>query len=363
MELNILWWLLALAFLAALAGWYLPGLAILRAGPVQLKPSQEPVSVIVACGRISDPILNLLDNLFAQRYPVYEVIVILNGEALVHESALAAYAAQEPRLRVLKRSDSGKKDALTIGIQSALHDILLFTDADCRPASPFWIREMAAALSGPYAGVLGYSPVTAARGWLNMLARFDHFLVGVQYLGAAAWGRPYMGVGRNMAYRRRIFGEVGGYEAHQHLASGDDDLLIQAAARCYRFQVQWHPEAFVYTEPPTDLWAMLRRKARHFTTAPKYRPLPFVLLQAHFWGRAGVWTSPFLLTAAGVPAPASFFFIIFYVVSALWIWKPLSTKLCEKRLWFHTLWCDPVLTFVWLAAGILSFFRRNRQWN
>jgi cellulose synthase/poly-beta-1,6-N-acetylglucosamine synthase-like glycosyltransferase len=363
MVLTILWWLLALAFIAALAGWFLPGLGILRAGPTLLKPSHERVSVIVACGKSSDPIIALLDNLFTQKYPDFEVIVILNGEALHHEVTLAAYASREPRLKVLKSVGPGKKEALTVGIQAARYDVLLFTDADCLPASPFWIREMAAAVCGPFGGVLGYSPVKPAPGWFNMLARFDHFLVGIQYLGAAAWGYPYMGVGRNLAYRRQVFDETGGFEAHRHLASGDDDLLVQAAARRHRFQVQWHPESFVYTEASSGLISLLRRKARHFTTASHFRLLPFVLLQAHFWGRFGVWTSPFVLAISGVPVPLSFFFVIFYILTVLWIWKPLSTKLCEKSLWVHALWCDPVLTFVWLGAGIFSLFRNKLQWN
>lgn len=360
---TLLWWLLALAFLAALGGWFLPGIAILRAGPTCLEPSGEPVSVIVACGKRSDPITALLDSLFVQKYTDFEVIVILNGEALCHEAALAAYASREPRLRLLKSVEPAKKAALTLGIRAARFDVLLFTDADCRPAGPFWIREMAAALCGSFGGVLGYSPVEPESGWFNVLARFDHFLVGIQYLGAAAWGYPYMGVGRNMAYRRKLFEETGGYENYRHLASGDDDLLVQSAARRHRFQVQWHPEAFVYTKAPSDLHSMLRRKARHFTTASHFRLIPFVLLQAHFWGRFGVWTSPFVFAMSGVPVPLSFFFIIFYILTVLWMWKPLSTKLCEKSLWIHALWCDPVLTFVWFVAGVMSLFRNKLQWN
>lgn len=356
-------WLSGVAFLAAVAGWYLPGLRILSAPPVRLRQEYPPVSVIVAAHNEARHLQGFLQSLLAQQYPDFEVVLALNG--CQDESAALArqIAATDPRLKVLELSEAGKKKALERAITCARHDVLLFTDADCQPASPYWIREMAAACAEPFAGVLGYSPVRPRKGFLNVLARFDHFLVGLQYLGAAAWGRPFMGVGRNLAYHRSVWDATGGFSGHLDLASGDDDLFVQAAARQFRFQVQWHPESFVFTETPASLGHFLRRKARHFSTGWRYRWLPLLMLQAHYWGRLGVWLSPVALDIAGWPWYRSLFFLMFYLLMSLWLWKAVSTKLCEKRLVRYGIGCDMVLTFVWLVAGVQSLFRNSTRWT
>ncbi|MCX7768065.1 MAG: glycosyltransferase [Flavobacteriales bacterium] len=356
-------WLSGLAFLLAVVGWYLPGLRILTAPPVYLQQEYPPVSVIVAARNEARHLMGLLQSLLTQQYPDFEVILALNGCQDESVALARRVADKDPRLRVLELSEAGKKKAIEQAITCARYDVLLFTDADCQPVSPYWIREMAAACVEPFAGVLGYSPVRPGKGFLNVLARFDHFLVALQYLGAAAWGRPFMGVGRNLAYRRSVWQAVGGFSAHSDLASGDDDLLVQAAARRFRFQVQWHPESFVFTETPSSLGQFVRRKARHFTTGWRYHWLPLFFLQAHFWGRLGVWLSPAALSLTGWPWYHAMFFLMFYLLMSLWLWKAISTKLCEKHLVRYGIGCDMLLTFVWLVAGVLSLFRNSTKWT
>ncbi|MCS6980480.1 MAG: glycosyltransferase [Flavobacteriales bacterium] len=356
------WMLCGVAFLAATSGWYLAGLGILSRGSTQLAQAYPPLSIVVAAHNEAPRLEAFLESLFDQKYPVFEVVLVLNGCQDDSLEKAEKWQRKEPRLRLLNVPEPGKKNAIEAGIRAAQHEVLVFTDADCRPASPFWLREMAAALRPPFRGVLGYSPVMPGRGWLNRVARFDHFSVGIQYLGAAAWGFPYMAVGRNLLYERTVFDAVGGFSSHRHLASGDDDLLVQAAARRFKFQVQWRPESFVMTEAPVSWGHFIRRKTRHFTTGRAYRPLPLMLLQAHFLGRLGTWLSPLILFFIGAPVASCFFFLFFYLLLSVWMWKPLSTKLCEKRLWFHGVWCDAVLTFVHCIAGISSLFRNTKRW-
>ena len=168
------------------------------------------------------------------------------------------------------KQTAGKKAALAAGILAADHDRLILTDADCIPG-PDWAATMAAGLGPPNGHpqiLLGFSLPT---GGPAVLA-FDALRVAWQYGGEAAAGRPYMGVGRNLAYRKSNWLQVGGFEQHAHLASGDDDLFIQHAIRSGAtcIPVSATLEASCPTRATVSLLDGLRRKRRHLTTAPRY---------------------------------------------------------------------------------------------
>src|SRR5690606_8268381 len=114
---------------------------------------------------------------------------------------------------------TGKKYALTLGIKVAKYDIILLTDADCIPASPHWVQRM----SGPLRRdkykmlVLGYSAYNRQPGLLNRLIQYETLLTAIQYVSFALWGAPFMGVGRNLAYRKTFFMENKAFSGHWHI--------------------------------------------------------------------------------------------------------------------------------------------------
>ena len=135
------------------------------------------------------------------------------------------------------KQTAGKKAALAAGIRAAEHDRLILTDADCLPG-PDWAATMASGLGHPGAPpriLLGFS---LPAGGPVMLA-FDALRVAWQYGSEAAAGRPYMGVGRNLAYRKSDWLRVGGFGGHADLNSGDDDLFVQDAIRSGAACTQW----------------------------------------------------------------------------------------------------------------------------
>jgi hypothetical protein len=78
--------------------------------------------------------------------------------------------------------------------------------------------------------VLGYGAYHKKKGFLNKLIRWETFHTALQYFSYALAGRPYMGVGRNLSYKKTVFFRHKGFSAHNHVASGDDDLFISTAA-------------------------------------------------------------------------------------------------------------------------------------
>jgi len=165
----------------------------------------------------------------------------------------------------------GKKFPLSIGIKSAHHDLVLLTDADCHPAGSNWIRLMAEGLKQGKEIMLGYGAYEKRKGVLNALIRFDALQVAVQYLSYARCGIPYMGVGRNLAYRKALFFREGGFISHYRISSGDDDLFINRVATRRNTGVVTDPGSFTVSRAKRSLHLWILQKKRHFTTGRYYR--------------------------------------------------------------------------------------------
>lgn len=250
-------------------------------------PNLPSLSVLICARNEAHHLMHNLPPVLEQNYPHFEVIVADDDSSDATAKVLRDLQAQYPHLRIVHLSPKispGKKAALSAAIAAAKHEWLVFTDADCRPASPLWLRCMAQRMH-PVGGllpeiVLGYGPLTSGIGLLNRCARFETLYTALQYGSFALAGMPYMGVGRNLAWRRQIFEQVGGYSAHIDLASGDDDLLVNAAATGQNTALCFEPEAFAYSPPPSTWPAWMRQKRRHLSTGIRYRFQHRVLLTA-----------------------------------------------------------------------------------
>jgi len=238
--------------------------------------AQKPLSVIV-CAR--NEIVNLaqyLPALLSQDYPEFEVVVVNDRSWDGTEDFLEQLEKKHRNLKVVKILDNdkfiaGKKFAVTMGIKAAKYDWLVFTDADCTPASEHWLKDMQQPADENTEIVLGYSPYIKKRSLLNALIRFETFFTAVNYLAFALKGMPYMGVGRNMAYKKSLFFKNKGFAAHMHIPSGDDDLFVNAHANKYNTEIRLHPDSHVWSEPNNTWGGYLRQKKRHFGAGKFYK--------------------------------------------------------------------------------------------
>ena len=92
----------------------------------------------------------------------------------------------------------------------AKFEIMLLTDADCLPATENWISSMQSCYSDNTEIVLGYSPYLKKPGLLNKVIRWETYHTAMQYLSYALAGIPYMGVGRNLSYKKTLFNQQKG---------------------------------------------------------------------------------------------------------------------------------------------------------
>ena len=235
------------------------------------------VSVIVCAHNEYENLQDYLSILLEQDYPCYEVIVVDDSSEDGSDLLLERWSRQYGNLyhtfvprgaRVL----SNKKLALTIGIKAAHYDYLLLTDADCRPESKHWIREMMKGFSNEQTElVLGFSPYFEKKGLLNHIIGYDTLFNGLQYMGMARAGKPYMGVGRNLAYKRETFFSVGGFKGLLGNRAGDDDLFVNRIANAANTVVVNNPNSIVWSVPKTTWREWFHQKRRHLSVSPQYR--------------------------------------------------------------------------------------------
>lgn len=272
--------------------------------------SDQGVSVIV-CAR--DEYHNLKENLpllLAQDYSQFEVVVVNHGSEDETNYLLRDLAEVHKNLKIVNVPQdlnffTGKKFPLSIGIKSASYEILLFTDADCVPASNQWLRRMAANFTEGTEIVLGYGAYSKSKSLLNLLIRFDTTRIAMNYLGFARAGMPYMGVGRNMAYRKSLFYRQNGFISHYRIQSGDDDLFINKAATGRNTRIEIQAEALTISKPKTSLDQWIRQKRRHLQTGSYYKPVHkfvlglFAFTQTFYWALAitllVLWYQPYVV--------------------------------------------------------------------
>jgi glycosyltransferase involved in cell wall biosynthesis len=237
---------------------------------------RQPVSVIICARNEAENLKKFLPAVLEQDYSDYEVIVVNDCSEDNSYLILGNYLLQYPHLRISTvnkdpKFTHNKKFAQFIGIKAAKNDILLFTDADCHPESDKWLESMTSHFHEKTDFVLGYGGYINKKGVLNKYIRFDCLSIAMQYLGMAIRGIPYMGVGRNLAYRRSLFFANNGYGAHNHLISGDDDLFVNSNATKANTAVEFRKDTHTRSVPSSDLKEWIIQKKRHLTTAPYYR--------------------------------------------------------------------------------------------
>lgn len=237
---------------------------------------QPPVSVVICAKNEAEQLAAFLPQVLEQQYSSFEVIVVNDNSTDDSWAILHRLKADYPHLIPIQYSDTakvGKKKVLAKGIAHAQHNILLLTDADCVPKSSSWLAQMVAPFEQSKVEiVLGYSPYKHNRSFLNQCIQYETTLTALLYLSFALWGYPYMGVGRNLAYRKSLFTQHGGFLAHEHIASGDDDLFIASAATAQNTTIVFHPNASCISLPPLSWQAWYQQKKRHLSTGKYYAP-------------------------------------------------------------------------------------------
>ena len=293
--------------------------AVLRTKPRKVEaadsPVQQPGVSVIVCARNEERNLrDYLQALLTQDYPEFEVIVVNDGSIDDTRTYLEYWQKRYRNLKLTfvpagAKVGSTKKLAITLGAKAAQYDYLLLTDADCRPESTHWISEMMKGfaqqpVSEAVSIVLGFGAYFAKPGLLNRLIQFDTLFNGLQYLGMAACGHPYMGVGRNLAYSKRLFFQQGGFYHLMTSKAGDDDLFVNRVATAANTAVVCTRDSLTWSVPKTNLIDWFRQKRRHLSVAPKYKSSSKFRLGLEPLTRGLLYAALIILVVLGCQQPA-----------------------------------------------------------
>lgn len=242
----------------------------------QQNNNKPPVSVVICARNELKNLKAFLPSVLEQKYPSFQVVVVNDCSWDETQKFLEELEPQYPQLKIVElkeqeRYQHGKKFALALGIKAAANDLLLLTDADCYPATPNWITETIHTYKDNTDIVIGYGAYKKEAGILNHWVRFDTVFNAMQYLSYAIGKNAYMGTGRNLSYKRKLFFGNKGFAKHFHILSGDDDLFVNETATKQNTAVCITPDAFTFSKAKTTVRDWLAQKKRHMSTGFHYK--------------------------------------------------------------------------------------------
>ncbi len=323
------------------------------------KSVQPPASVIICARNEAAHIKNNLSLVLEQDYPTFEVIVVDDCSWDSTLNVLKEVQKENERLKILEIKEDnvykhGKKLALTIAIKSAQYEHLVFIDADCYPASKNWLTQIMENFDENVEIVLGYGAYSNKKGLINKMIRMDTFRIGLQYLSLAVGGMPYMGVGRNLAYRKSFFLKQKGFAPYSQIPSGDDDLFVNKAGTKFNTRIAANRDCITLSEPKKDLKEWMRQKRRHVSTAQYYRSSSKFILglitfsQYFFWvaAIALLFFPRFRYIALGIIGG-------YIIIQSIIQWKAMK-RLGETKLFVLSLLLEWLLLFFFYPLIAIS---------
>ena len=330
---------------------------------------EHPISVVICARDEAHNLANYLPGVLVQQYNTTHEVVLVNDNSedetkyLLEEFKKSFKNLNPVLLSQEAKMINGKKFPLSIGIKSAKNETLLLTDADCVPASEHWMRLMQDGYDEGIEIVLGYGAYKKKPGLINKLIRFETFQTALQYFSYALAGMPYMGVGRNLSYKKEVFIRNKGFSSINQMPSGDDDLFINQVANKHNTAIVIDKDAHTLSEPKTSLHDWMNQKYRHYTTS-KYYKLSHATLLA-FYAISQFLVYPILVTAI-------VFTKEYILLASLWsirmliqgtILRSTMKKLNELDLWPWFILFDFWSIFYYLFTLPSVWKAPQKNWN
>ncbi len=341
-------------------------LVLLKPTKREVNTTNQGISIIIAAHNEITNLKNLIPELLNQKHQPFEIVIGLDRCTDGSEEWLKSIKEIHSNIKyvvVPANSKGGKKVALTKAIEIAQYDVLALTDADCLPVTQNWLSTINDQFGSGQSIGLGFSPYITRSGFLNLFIRYETMVTAFQYLSFCLLGKPYMGVGRNLVFRKSLFQEVNGYDNYMHLSSGDDDLFVNQHAKSYNTVPILGKDALTISASKTSFSEYFRQKQRHLSVGKYYSPTDQLLL-----GLIGVSQLMFWLTFIILAAIHTNLLYILVGVGIRWIILVSGIRQTTKLLGNQfTYWLVPLLdvayTLYLLIMAPVGFFSKRIRWK
>ena len=338
-------------------------------GQKKVTPKKITISVIICAKNEAENLKKFLPSIIEQDYPNFEIVLIndsSNDDTLdvIHHFTKLNDNIKVVDVKSIEAFWGNKKYALTLGIKAAKNDFLLFTDADCKPVSKYWIKEMSANFSNTKSIVLGYGAYSKIKkSFLNKLIRFETLITAVNYFSFAKSGLPYMGVGRNLAYTKKEFFDANGFINHIKVRSGDDDLLVNQIATHKNTTICFSKKSFTKSIPKTTFEAWFKQKRRHVSTAKHYKMNHKVMLTLLYISNVLFWLFSLMLFVSIYNWQIVLGLFLFRIVLQFTILGVSSKKLGETDLLVYLPFLEIFLIITQLTIFINNLISKPIHWK
>lgn len=336
----------------------------------QKKSPHSPVSVIICSHNEINNLKSHLKKILEQNYSNFEVVVMDDRSDDGSYEWLIKLQEKYRHLEV-KRIESTpedfnpKKYALSEGIQAAQHDLILLTDADCKVNSKRWIAKMAQSYKEETEIVLGASLYEKHPGFLNAFIRFETLQTAILYLSLALKGKPYMGIGRNLSYRKSLFLKSGGFNDYANITGGDDDLFVNKQSNSLNTRVCIDENSTTFSKPKTTLEAFIKQKKRHLSVGKYYRKKDQVRIGVFHLSQTLLWI--FFIFVLGVSHTSVIFLVILLMVLRIIgqyvVFYKVSIKFGEHNKLRLLPILEIIFIFYYWIIGIHALLSKKVKWR
>lgn len=327
------------------------------------------ISVIICAKNEAENLKAFLPSIINQAYSNFQIVLINDASYDDTLQVMESFAEKHNNIKIVDVENNeafwaNKKYALTLGIKAAKYNHLLFTDADCKPISEFWIRDMSRHFSNQKSIILAYGGYMKVKNsLLNKLIRFETILTAMQYVSYANLGLPYMGVGRNLAYTKTMFFEANGFMQHMNIRSGDDDLFVNQVSNYNNTAICLSPDSFTESVPKKTLAAWLRQKKRHITTASHYKTKHKFFLGLFFSSQFLFYALSILLLLFQVHWQVITGLIVLRIVIQVIAYIKTTSKINEKDLIPFIPFLELFLIAIQLSIFISNLISKPKHWK
>ena len=311
-----------------------------------------PISIIVCATNEYKQLRRLLPLLLTQDYPCYEVVVVNDRSDDNSELVLSVMQTEYPHLQIRNtytddRFGRSPSLALGVGIRAAQYDLVLCTEAHCRIPNTQWLRTMASRYGGQAEIVLGHTTHPACPWWI----RCDFLQQSLHYLGHAATGGPYMGVGTNVLFKKELLFRNNGFNVRltrEHLPIYVFIAEVSTPKNCH---ICAEPSGVTHSGLKTNLslWRIYKKMERNSSQLhPKgVSPAIEAFLRLLFYAACLWGLLYFMPNMAMMIVFGSLIFLRLLSVSILYLF--LRRRLNEKGLFLPMIIWDFISPFVTLS--------------
>lgn len=333
------------------------------------KKHTQGVSIVVSACNEYDNLKSLIPQLLNQKYKNYEIIIVDDRSDDMSYYYLKKLSDEEEKIKHVRidetpRHINEKKYALFLGVKGAKNDIILLTDADCAPASENWVEKMTRPFSNKKVNVvLGFSPYKNVKGFLNSFIKYETYLTAMSYFTFSLLGNPYMGVGRNLAYRKSFFMDNEGFKGFQDVLGGDDDLFVNKNAKNGNTAVVLDGEAKTLSAAKTNWQRFIIQKTRHLSVGKHYKFGDRFFLGILYVTKLLFWLTfiPVIMAEYKPIWVISVFIgvLVLFLISYI----AFRVRLKDTKKAWNFILLDIIYIFYYLSVGLKARFTKKIKWS